>query len=397
MRRNVDSPSISGSADFWVASGSCCSNTTISHKFNSHASSTWVNSTKDLLIQYEDGNVTGWIGADTVGLGDFTIPGQTMGVADYVPATTSIKDPLSGLMGLGWQALANVPGLPWWQNLMSRGVLQERLFGAYVARHLLEPDGGKLAPGGSLDFGFANAAYYSGNITYSALGGTPRYWEVPIQSLTIDGHLILAGGRIAALDMATSLILAPTKMVEDLYAKVPDATPGDGVLAEFYVVPCNTDVTLNLTINGVSYPISIADFVLRIDPAEDICIGTIVSFEGTTIQWVLGDTFLKNVYTVYRYDPPSVGFAQLSPAVRYAGTGTSSTSSIPLSTSTSTSTTSDPPATKTVFVPPSSSTTAPATTTTSRGAGSRGPGLPGKAALSTCILTLLWITLLDLL
>jgi len=37
-------------------------------------------------------------------------------------------------MGLGWQALADIPGLPWWQNLMSRGGLQEPLFGAYVAR-----------------------------------------------------------------------------------------------------------------------------------------------------------------------------------------------------------------------------------------------------------------------
>jgi len=29
--------------------------------------------------------------------------------------------------------------------------------------------------------------------------------------------------------------------------------------------------------------------------------------------WLLGDTFLKNVYSVYRYDPPSVGFAPIAP------------------------------------------------------------------------------------
>jgi hypothetical protein len=34
------------------------------------------------------------LGADTVGLGEFTIEGQTFGVADYVPAATQIADPL---------------------------------------------------------------------------------------------------------------------------------------------------------------------------------------------------------------------------------------------------------------------------------------------------------------
>lgn len=33
---------------------------------------------------------------------------------------------------------------------------------------------------------------------------------------------------------------------------------------------------------------------------------------NSTITWVVGDTFLKNVYSVYRYDPPAVGFATLT-------------------------------------------------------------------------------------
>ena len=37
-------------------------------------------------------------------------------------------------MGFGWQAIAYIPGLPWWEGLMSRGELQEPLFGVYIAR-----------------------------------------------------------------------------------------------------------------------------------------------------------------------------------------------------------------------------------------------------------------------
>jgi len=123
-----------GAADFWVASQLCCSQITVSKKFNADASSTWVNSTRAFRANYTSGNVTGWIGNDTVGLGNFTIPGQIMGVADYIPETLGVGDPLSGFMGLGWEALAKFPSLPWWQNLMTRGVLQEPLFGLYIAR-----------------------------------------------------------------------------------------------------------------------------------------------------------------------------------------------------------------------------------------------------------------------
>jgi hypothetical protein len=57
-----------GSADFWLASESCCSNpnVTITNKFNANASYTWVNSTTNFQIQYLSGNVSGWIGTCVV-------------------------------------------------------------------------------------------------------------------------------------------------------------------------------------------------------------------------------------------------------------------------------------------------------------------------------------------
>jgi len=253
-----------------------------------------------------------------------------------------------------------------------------------MRRHLQEPGGGKFAPGGSLDFGSANNVYYTGNIEYSHLEGTLKYWKVPIQSLTINGRRIEAGSKIAALDISTSFVLAPQNVVGAFYAHVPNAEPGTGILEGLYVIPCNTSVEFNLVIKRVIYPISVADWVFPLDPNDDLCIGMIASYNGTTVQWVLGGTFLKNVYTVFRYDPPSVGFANLSDAVRYAGTGKSSTSSIPLRTSSSSTSTTSAPETKTV--PPSSTT---ATPTTSRGAGSHGPGSPGKAALSACVLMMM--------
>jgi cathepsin D len=46
------------------------------------------------------------------------------------------------------------------------------------------------------------------------------------------------------------------------------------------------------------------------------CLGSIFTFTSTSNSispaWIVGDTFLKNVYTVFRANPPSVGFAALA-------------------------------------------------------------------------------------
>jgi hypothetical protein len=134
-----------------------------------------------------------------------------------------IVTPRSGLMGFGWQALASIPGFPWWQGLMSRGKLQEPLFGVYIARQaygcyrciqaLTKPfhvqtsigDQGRrigswrlarsrvyayclilrisLLTGLSGACRFTNTAYYTGDIVYSNLTAPRKtFWQVPVQS-----------------------------------------------------------------------------------------------------------------------------------------------------------------------------------------------------------------------
>lgn len=64
----------------------------------------------------------------------------------------------------------------------------------------------------------------------------------------------------------------------------------------------------------ISWPISKDDFLLmQVD--SNTCVGGFFALDtsGTSAPaWIVGDTFLKNVYSVYRATPPSVGFAQLS-------------------------------------------------------------------------------------
>jgi cathepsin D len=67
---------------------------------------------------------------------------------------------------------------------------------------------------------------------------------------------------------------------------------------------------------GKDWPISEADFMFG-QASPSVCVGAIfeIPISGNVIQWIVGDTFLKNVYSVYRFSPPSIGFAQLAPSI----------------------------------------------------------------------------------
>ena len=78
-----------------------------------------------------------------------------------------------------------------------------------------------------------------------------------------------------------------------------------------------------MAFGGRSWPIDAQDMNLgRASTTSDICIGGIFDLTaGSSIgdgggnpNWVVGATFLKNVYSVFRSQPAAIGFAQLSVA-----------------------------------------------------------------------------------
>ena len=100
---------------------------------------------------------------------------------------------------------------------------------------------------------------------------------------------------------------------------------------------CDTDIEVTISFGGLSWPINPIDMSLGPERSgSDMCLGGIFDLTaGSNIPegsgapgWVVGATFLKNVYSVFRAsDPPAIGFAQLSDAVGSSGSATSSLSS----------------------------------------------------------------------
>lgn len=78
-----------------------------------------------------------------------------------------------------------------------------------------------------------------------------------------------------------------------------------------------------MAFGGKAWPINPDDMNLgRVSTGSSMCAGGIFDLNaGSSIgegggnpNWVVGATFLKNVYSVFRYQPAAIGFAQLSDA-----------------------------------------------------------------------------------
>jgi cathepsin D len=183
---------------------------------------------------------------------------------------------------------------------------------------------------------------YQGDIEYINFpSGTPRYWSLSVSAITVNGKGVTTStgnAALAAIDTGTTLIGGPSADVQAIWAAVPGSVPMTGQNAGFYSFPCTTTVTVTMSFGGNAWPINPNDMNLgQLSQGSTMCQGAIFDLsQGSNVSggsgsgnpsWVVGDTFLKNVYTVFRSSPGSVGFAELSSAAG-GSSGTPATATV---------------------------------------------------------------------
>jgi cathepsin D len=143
--------------------------------------------------------------------------------------------------------------------------------------------------------------------------------------LVIQGTTVnLGSNNMVAVDTGTTLIGGPQSIIESIYAAIPGSERMTGAYANYYQYPCTTTIDFRITFGSYEIAIGDADFNLgRYSSDETMCTGA-VYIQGLSssspVQWIVGDTALKNVYSVYRFNPPAVGFAAL-PGAASSATG----------------------------------------------------------------------------
>jgi len=153
-----------------------------------------------------------------------------------------------------------------------------------------------------------------------------------MKAITVNGQNIQVStgdAALSAIDTGTTLVGGPTDDVKAIWNSVKGSSQiRNGPYAGFYAFPCSTDVTVTFNFGGKTWPISTTDMNLG-EVEQGQCLGGIFDLgQGTSIQggggnpsWVVGDTFLKNVYSVFRADPPAVGFASLASGLQQSFSG----------------------------------------------------------------------------
>ena len=166
-----------------------------------------------------------------------------------------------------------------------------------------------------------------------------------MDSMTVQGTTVnLGSSNVVAVDTGTTLIGGPSDSIAQIYAAIPNSKQMTGSYANYYEYPCTTDIDLQLTFGGFTTHITNADFNLgRYSQDESMCTGAVFVQtlpSNAPVQWIVGDTALKNVYSVYRYSPAAVGFANLASSAQQT-TGSTTIPDISTSTDTSGSATAD--------------------------------------------------------
>ncbi|GMK56271.1 hypothetical protein CspeluHIS016_0301110 [Cutaneotrichosporon spelunceum] len=161
-------------------------------------------------------------------------------------------------------------------------------------------------PGGVLTLGGVNRKYFQGDIHYSDALQPLGLWRIAMDSVSLNGTVLTNGTTEAVIDTGTSLVYGPVDIVD----RAMQAFPGADKYQGMWRVPCNTSASYALTFGGKEWVVPPRDFLYtasRADPS--LCYTAFVP--ASYSFWLIGDSFLKNVYSVFEWSPARVGFAAL--------------------------------------------------------------------------------------
>ncbi|GBE79639.1 acid protease [Sparassis latifolia] len=290
-----------GSSDLWVPSSNCTSSVCSSkHKYTSSKSSTSSKKTGTFSIQYGDGStVSGPVFTETVNVAGIKSTGQY-----FSPVTTLsssfANDPIDGILGLAYPALSNLGHTPFFNNAKSQGSVSTGIFGFKLAK-----------TGSELYLGGTDTSLYTGAPEYHAVNGS-AFWQLTNAKTVVNGKIVNSGFQ-TIIDSGTTIMYGPPSAVQAFYASVPGASLNNAQYG-YYQYPCASPPTVAFNWGGKNFTVSSANFNLgKVSSTSTYCIGALAGQNlglGTNV-WLLGDSYMKNVYSAFSFDNNSVGFATL--------------------------------------------------------------------------------------
>ena len=336
-----------GSSALWVMGEGCTSKACKSHStFGSSNSKSLSQGSDTFNVSYNTGDIAGPIVTDNVSLAGINVK-MEFGLA--LQTTDNFDSyPMDGILGLAREPGSGFTPPTFMQILQQNKVLKSNLFGLNLQRASDNSNDGEI------NFGDIDTSKFQGDLNYLDTTGKDAFWEVPVDGFQVDGKASSLGSRSAIIDSGTSFMFLPPSDAASLFQQVPGFKQSSD---DSYTIPCDTEISISMVFNKIAYDISPKDYVGP-PTSNGQCTSNIFSQVAVDEHtWLLGDTFMKNVYTVFDLDQNRIGFGVKSNSSSASNSAPSSTSS---SSATSTivsssdgSATSSPSARPTGLGPPS--------------------------------------------
>ncbi|PHJ23222.1 aspartyl protease asp1 [Cystoisospora suis] len=324
-----------GSSDLWACSKKCGVFCMLHKTYDHDKSSTYEEDGTEYRVQYASGPVGGFLSNDQVTLASLRVENYLFAEADDLSGlgTAFFFGKFDGILGMGFPTLATKGLKPFMQAALEQRVVKRWMFAFYLSSE--NGVDGELALGG------VNEDRFIGDINFSPVVDE-RYWMINTKGLKCDGELVAPTTKMV-IDSGTSLIAGPLDEVTRIAAmvgafKVPLLPAGT------FFISCDKAKVLRdfvVEVGGQDYPIRVKDLIIPVSTSQGTpCLfgmmglkaleghkkkqhedfeeeerrlsRFVASARGSIGRtWILGDLFMRNVYTVFDYDNKQIGFAML--------------------------------------------------------------------------------------
>ncbi|KAI0137291.1 aspartic peptidase domain-containing protein [Xylariales sp. AK1849] len=296
-----------GASTTWVMGSGCTSDACTTHNtFGPEDSKTLQDTGTPFSVEYGSGDVSGHVITDSMKVAGMSVT-YSFGLTN-VTSSQFTSFPFDGILGLSRSGSGNPNFL---DALKDAKLINTNVFAVSLARN---SDGGN---DGEISFGAIDKAKYTGDVTYTSTTDSAS-WVIPMDDVTVGGKSAGVKDTPAYIDTGTTYAFAPPADVAAMYKMIPDSESSDDGVT--WTMPCDTTASVAFTFSGQSFTLSSKDF-LSAPGADNRCTGNIFGMDVVSGAWLLGDMFLKNVYTVFDLDGSRIGFAS-KPTGTQASTST---------------------------------------------------------------------------